>query len=412
MTEDRLGYANDEDGVWLVCPVHGWYRPDVSHEERDWWSPTPTEALTMQAQHRREHHREGKPMRLCLNMIVKDEAANIERCLNSVASFIDCFSITDTGSTDNTVNLIWDLMAAHGIPGEVHTEPFIDFSQARNAALQHALKNETLEFDYLLLCDADMELRTNGGFPDLTAGAYMITQYATGVEYPNLRLVHRDTPAVYRGVTHEYLDVGNVDRPLLEGVWFIDYADGGNREGKAERDIELLLPTAETDPRSCFYLANTYYDAGMLDEAYEWYAIRLSMGGYDEERFYSSYRMGQLDFTPPGDEDRGITRLLRTFDSWPHRAEPLHTLAMHYQSLQQWHLSEMMAETGARIPLPAGGLFVEGEVYQWRLLDAWAVAAWWTGNRDLAGELNRGLLDLAPPGEHDRIQGNLEHTGS
>ena len=39
---------------------------------------------------------------LTLCMIVKDEEHCIERCLESVAPFIDRYDITDTGSTDKT----------------------------------------------------------------------------------------------------------------------------------------------------------------------------------------------------------------------------------------------------------------------------------------------------------------------
>ena len=76
--------------------------------------------------------------RICLNMIVKDEAAIIEQCLQALAPAIDCYVICDTGSTDDTVNLIRGVFDPLDIPGEiVHTE-FVDFGQARNFALDTA----------------------------------------------------------------------------------------------------------------------------------------------------------------------------------------------------------------------------------------------------------------------------------
>ena len=41
--------------------------------------------------------------RLCLNMIVKDESAIIERALRAAAPHLSCYVIADTGSTDDTV---------------------------------------------------------------------------------------------------------------------------------------------------------------------------------------------------------------------------------------------------------------------------------------------------------------------
>src|SRR5271165_6411751 len=104
---------------------------------------------------------EGRAMaggkRLCLNMIVKNEMANLERCLGAVAPYIACWVIGDTGSTDGTQDFIRSFFAARGIPGEIHSFPFENFAQARNEALDRARVSK-LRFDYLLLTDADMEL--------------------------------------------------------------------------------------------------------------------------------------------------------------------------------------------------------------------------------------------------------------
>jgi len=89
---------------------------------------------------------------LCINMIVKNEMANLERCLAAVAPYISCWIIADTGSTDGTQEFIRSFFAARSIPGELHSYPFIDFGQARNEALGRAYAS-TLHYDYLLLLD-------------------------------------------------------------------------------------------------------------------------------------------------------------------------------------------------------------------------------------------------------------------
>ena len=47
---------------------------------------------------------------ICLNMIVKDEQAVIERLLRSVSPFIDSYLIVDTGSSDDTADIIHRVM--------------------------------------------------------------------------------------------------------------------------------------------------------------------------------------------------------------------------------------------------------------------------------------------------------------
>src|SRR5215470_17378644 len=94
---------------------------------------------------------------LCLNMIVKNEAANLRRCLPAVADHIDCWVIGDTGSSDGTQEYIKSFFAERNLPGELHSFTFHNFEQARNAALDCAAASP-LSYNYLLFADADMEL--------------------------------------------------------------------------------------------------------------------------------------------------------------------------------------------------------------------------------------------------------------
>ena len=73
---------------------------------------------------------------LCLNMIVKNESKIITRLLDSVLSIIDCYCICDTGSTDNTIQIITDYFKSKNIPGKVVEEPFKNFCHNRNFSLK------------------------------------------------------------------------------------------------------------------------------------------------------------------------------------------------------------------------------------------------------------------------------------
>ena len=76
--------------------------------------------------------------RICLNMIVKDEAHVIERCLASVIPHITSWCISDTGSTDNTIEVIENVMAKAGLPGKVVQHKWFDFGSNRTLALRDA----------------------------------------------------------------------------------------------------------------------------------------------------------------------------------------------------------------------------------------------------------------------------------
>jgi len=69
-------------------------------------------------------------MHLSLSMIVRNEAERLERCLASVADFVDEMVLLDTGSSDATVAI------AERCGATVHHVPWPgDFAPARNAAL-------------------------------------------------------------------------------------------------------------------------------------------------------------------------------------------------------------------------------------------------------------------------------------
>ena len=55
----------------------------------------------------------SKTPKLYLNMIVKNESRVILRLLESVYKLIDGYCICDTGSTDNTVELIEEFFKTH-----------------------------------------------------------------------------------------------------------------------------------------------------------------------------------------------------------------------------------------------------------------------------------------------------------
>lgn len=350
--------------------------------------------------------------RICLNMIVKNESAIIERCLASTLGVIDCYVICDTGSSDNTVDIITSFFDRHGIPGEIVHTTFRDFSQARNEAL-FAAQNSSMDFDFILLTDADMELRVVSPEwrMDLTGPAHIIVQKTNaGLEYPNLRMLHKNLPCRYVGVTHEYVDLQGATATALPGLVFFDHAMGSNRVDKYERDVRLLKEGLEAEPdnyRYVFYLANTYFDSGRFRDAIEWYEKRSTMGGYMEEVYISKYRIGRA-YMALGEEANFIKQMLDTFEEFPTRAEPLHAVAQNALGKSQHHLAHGFAQMGMQVTKPIYALFVEGDVYDWRLPDIASVALYWLGRPAEALALSFRIIDIVPSDQRERVANNIK----
>jgi len=140
---------------------------------------------------------------VCLNMIVKDEAHVIRRCLDSVKPFIDHWVIVDTGSTDGTQDVIREHMK--DVPGELFERPWKNFGHNRTEALRFA-KGKA---DYIFIIDADEVFETPADFemPELTKDEYLIAHRVgpDGNSFYLSQLLREGMGWRYEGVLHEYI---------------------------------------------------------------------------------------------------------------------------------------------------------------------------------------------------------------
>ena len=361
---------------------------------------------------------------VCLNMIVKNEARVIERCLVSLRPAIDTWVIVDTGSTDGTPELIRRCL--DGIPGELHERPWVNFGHNRTEAIRLAEGKA----DYLLLCDADMTLQVldPGWKRSLVADSYLVRQEAGALSYFNVRLVNArltgDRRWRYWGSTHEYLGAvlpsATVTHATTHGIAFDDLADGGSRLDKFERDARLLqgdldaidqlerrAAAAPSDAavaseladhrllqrRSVFYLAQTWRDMGALEKSLESYQRRAGMGGWAEEAWYSLYEAARLSERLQLPAETITHRYLAAYEYRPQRAEPLVQLARFHRERNQFALAHLFALRAINVCRPDDTLFLDTATYEWRAMDEFAVASYWMGQYRESARACEWLLD-------------------
>lgn len=355
-------------------------------------------------------------MKLMLNMMVKNESARIERALASVAPFIDSWVILDTGSTDDTKARIVEFFEARKIPGDIFYGQFDDWSQARNLALHHARRMRFVyDPDYMLLMDADMELvvRNKSTFFGQLAGGDCYTMYQRGgsTKYTNARLVKATATGVYRGVTHEYLDVtvgGNIPEDV---AYFDDHADGANREGKYARDIKLLRHDLSRDPnnlRTWFYLGQSYLNAGNLVGAAKWFGKRAAAGGWDEEKWQAQSHYAHC--FKAANPDKFVVELLKAYQLRPSRAEPMYDLAHYYRHTDQQALAVVAAEAVEHLPLSKDSLFVNQYVYDAGIAEELSICSFYVpGKVDKGYRITSDLAMKAGPygAAREQARGNL-----
>lgn len=350
------------------------------------------------------------PPHICLNMIVRNESARIIRALDSCKDYISSFAILDTGSFDATTALIREWGITNGIPGIVGQGFFINFSQARNQALGLARSWHTHPdapaFDYLLLMDADMELRLDhpAAFDDLQLDVYEMLQRAGGMSYNNIRLISAADRGTYVGVTHEFYN-SPAQGFLAAGAYFVDHADGANRIDKFGRDIRLLRDDLANDPenpRTWFYLANSYRDAGQFNLAADAYRKRIALGGWDEEVWQAQVFLAEV-LLKQGLEDAFLKEIMAAYQLRPQRLEPLHMLGKHLREKGHQRTALLFIKQGLHADRPGDKLFIQDWVYDWGFREEYSICAFYDpAHRDLGYRVTNNLaIDKHVP-EHVR----------
>ncbi len=336
----------------------------------------------------------AKKKTVCLNMIVKDETQVIERCLNSVKPIIDYWVIVDTGSTDGTQKMIKEIMK--DVPGELHERPWVNFGHNRNEALQLAHNKG----DYLLFIDADEEFAFDEDFtmPELDKGAYSVRINHSGSHYYRKLLVNNHLDWKWTGVLHEFLGCAQpYNSEVLEKVVNI-YRSEGNRSQdpqKFQKDAAVLEAALKDEPdnsRYVFYLAQSYRDAGENELALENYQKRVSMGGWDQEVFWSKYQIAFLQEKLKKDPGTVIQSYCDAYQYRPTRVEPLGRLASYFRGEGNHLMGYLVANYGLSVPKSDDILFVEGWVHDYWLLFERSVSAYWIGKYEEALQDSKELL--------------------
>jgi glycosyltransferase involved in cell wall biosynthesis len=331
----------------------------------------------------------------CLNMIVKNEARVIGRCLDSARPIIDFWVIVDTGSTDGTQEAIRRHL--DGLPGELIERPWVDFAHNRSEAVALARGRA----DYVLVIDADetLEIPTRFKMPRLTADSYDIEVRCGTLTYARKQLLRNSLPWRYDGILHEHPRCDEArSEEFLPGTWFVSHSDGARSRDPQSclRDAQTLEKAIRDEPnntRYVFYLAQTNLLLGDFDSALNHYRRRVEMGGHNDEVWFSLYRIAQLEQTKAKPWPEVMQHYLTAYEFMPDRAGPLFHVGMNYQARGDHGTAHQFFCQAMSIPPPANNrLFVERHIYEYLLPLEYAVACHYVGEYAAAIATYNGLL--------------------
>ena len=284
-------------------------------------------------------------VRICLNMIVKNESHIIAETLEKLISKIkfDHYIISDTGSDDNTPEIIKNFFNEHGISGSIYHDTWRDFGHNRTLALKYAKG----VCDYLFIFDADDTIVGDFVIPEkLDHDAYYLKFGDLQNNYQRFCLVKSSLEWEYIGVLHEYI---SCKIPITESTILGNYFIISGRTSSRNKDPEKYLKDAKILEkgyysslqentnlfnRYAYYCANSYLDAGDKPNAIKWYLKTLECQGWFEERYNACIKLGDLLEGP-----EKWYYYLESYRHTPKRVEGILKLIVHYSCEQSYSIA-------------------------------------------------------------------------
>jgi GR25 family glycosyltransferase involved in LPS biosynthesis/glycosyltransferase involved in cell wall biosynthesis len=327
-------------------------------------------------------------------MIVKNEAHIIASTLENLCNYIpfDYWVIVDTGSTDDTKQIICDFFKSKNIKGELHETEWQNFGFNRSDALSKAFDKT----DYLLIFDADDRIVGDFILPvEFNKDGYHL-KFGDNFSYIRLLLVNNRLRWKFVGVLHEYITCMNQNYNCIidniDGNYHLISGKSGARSNNPNkyRDDALILEKAYNDAvemkddimvRYSFYCAQSYKDAGNLVKAIEWYKKRISHGGWNQEVYYSYITIGQLFYSGMNNVESAFYYWALSLNADPDRCEGIYYIIKHCREKGHFQLAYhyyMWVEKNKKCNL-LDKLFVTEDIYKYLLDYEFTIIACYVG---------------------------------
>jgi len=364
--------------------------------------------------------------KLALNFICKNESKVIERMLNSVKNIVDLIVVNDTGSTDGTQDIIKKFGIDNDIPTFVFERTFDDFQNSRNFAMQKLNdvvndigwdKDKTHGF--WIDCDEQLVIDHNFNKTQFTKDLYMINTYIGSMKYTRNTFFKLSKSFEWYGVVHEFIisKESGLTSGLAENISVKVSMDGHSWDGNISdkyfnhsQILEKYLSKDKRDPRWIFYCAQSFHDSASSQDRLEneerlrrsmkYYKERVNRtDGYEEERFYSQFRLGTIKRALEYPWAETMQELLKAYAMDPMRAEPIKVIIDYYLSVNEWNLAYLYSKAAkvtfhGKNPYPTRLLFVDESLYTWKLLEVHAAACYYTGRKEEAAATYKELQDI------------------
>jgi hypothetical protein len=240
---------------------------------------------------------------LCI--MVKNAGPQFEQMLHDNINYFDKWTILDTGSTDETIDIINRTLVGKKY-GNLYCEPFINFKDSRNRLIELAgneCKYITM-LDDTYVIDGDLRNFLKEVRGDQYSNSFTLYISSDDNIYGSNRIIRSDSELKYIYRIHEVItDKNNINVIIPENkVKIIDkrfnYMEKRTMERK-QQDLKLLFEELEenlNNPRTYYYLAQTYNLLENYEKAYYYFLKRIEFMnvGFIQERYDSAFEAGRI----------------------------------------------------------------------------------------------------------------------
>jgi glycosyltransferase involved in cell wall biosynthesis len=294
---------------------------------------------------------------ICFSTMCKNEEHCILDALTSVYKYIDYWVVCDTGSADNTVQIVRDFFKDKNIPGEIYTDEWVNYGYNKNLLFERSY-NKTdfiihFEPDDILIGDLthiDSALNVNKNI------AYYMNMKRQNYIYKDYCIINNRFKWKIGGIAHnpftctnnyDNLPIGDLTNHEIH-ILSRDIGSGKNQLDKYYNAISskeqffdtLLIDEDNLNYRSIFYTAQCFYDCNDYKEACQWYCIYTKLKNTGNEQLYECYKqivycMIHLDYPV----HQIIQYARKGIEMLPDRAEIYVIMGKYFMSHEKFELA-------------------------------------------------------------------------
>lgn len=340
-------------------------------------------------------------MKLAVYAIAKNEAKHVARWAEATKG-ADVRLVLDTGSTDNTL----DLLLQYGI--EAHTGNFshFRFDDARNMALDLI----TADVDVCVSLDMD-EIPDSDFFdklreawkPDTTRAWVM---WDTGNIWANNNRVHARHGYRWKYPCHEVITTDNPEKFITVETLVTHKPDDSKPRSSYLELLELGHKENPTDHRMIVYLAREYHFKQMWKELIEVGEKLVDIPGWNIERAQTWRGIGHA-YYQLGDKDNARHWLERGIQEAPKDLEAWFPYAYFFYQEEMWQECYDTAMQVIELSEYEGDRhYIADSSMQWRMYDLLSLSCWNLGKKGSAKKYARIAMELNPSDE--RLKDNYD----